>query len=90
MDSVLHLGRILLGMARPHHITQASSVSVRTATPLPMQVDGGGSALCRNMRPPRARHHVMTWGAAFQYAYRRCGPAVPVSLGYSRMPRIPA
>ena len=45
VDGVLHLGRILLGMARPHHITQAASVEVRTATPLPMQVDGEPSYL---------------------------------------------
>ena len=30
-----------------------------------MQVDGVGSALCRNVRPPRTGHHVMTLGAAF-------------------------
>ena len=40
MDSALHLGRILLGMAKPHVVGQCRAARLRSKSSLPVQVDG--------------------------------------------------
>lgn len=44
-DSVIHLARVRLGLARPHALAQGENVTIAHAAPLPVHVDGEPWAL---------------------------------------------